>query len=98
MLGSAAPERLRAGHNGDGMDELNVEVAHAIQGRVRLRIVELKSQPDLAGQLKSRLKSLPQLNSLEVNPQSASVILRYEPVAESSFTALLAVTFPLTTW
>ncbi len=81
--------------NGDhAFETLKVEVVHAIPGRVRLRITELKESPDLASCLGSRFKTVERLNSFEVRPQSNSVVLHYEPTAQSAFSASLRTLFP----
>jgi hypothetical protein len=55
----------------------SVRVIHAIPGRVRLRVRELKDNPALAEALEARLAEVPAIRSVEANPVTASVLVLY---------------------
>jgi hypothetical protein len=95
MFGSTAVEQPEAKRHGNTViEKLHVSISHAIPGRLRLRVTELKQHAELAKQLESRLGSLNGLQSLEVNPRSGSVVFHYEPIGEASFLASLRDVWP----
>ena len=55
-----------------------IEVAHAIPGRIRIKIEPLRGDEDLAHELTERLWELPGVQWVEANPTIGSVTLRYD--------------------
>jgi hypothetical protein len=54
------------------------EVIHTLPGRIRLRIPMLEGRdPDVIDTVEKDLKRLPEINSVESNPISASLVLDY---------------------
>jgi hypothetical protein len=70
------------------------EVAHSVAGRLRIRVTELREQPELAERLVDRLAAVAALQSFEVNPRSNSVILHFEPDDATTVVEALQSTFP----
>src|SRR5262249_8659251 len=55
-----------------------IHVAHAIPGRVRLRIDRLKGEPSFARQLETRFARIPGVSRVEASPVTGSVVLVHE--------------------
>ncbi len=95
MFGSTAVEQPDVRRDGKTViEKLHISIAHAIPGRLRLRVAELKEHAELSTQLESRLGSLSCLQSLQVNSRSGSVILHYEPTGEASLVKSLRDIWP----
>ena len=77
-----------------------VTIAHAMPGRIRLKIAGLKHHPALAADLQHRLAVVPAIQNVEINASTGSMIIRYDTAALSSdaslrtFTAAVATIFP----
>lgn len=77
-----------------------VTVAHAMPGRLRLKVAGIRSTPDLAKDLHQRLAAIPAVQNVVVNTVTNSVIIHYDPAAlttDDSFRTLaisLATVFP----
>jgi Heavy metal associated domain 2 len=69
----------------------HIRLVHAIPGRVRFKIDDLKGNPDRAEQLQHRLSSIPGIEEAHVNPQTGSVIAFFDPAALESIEFQLAV-------
>lgn len=78
---------------GDGQS-YDVEIAHAIPGRVRLRIPSLNEDVQIERSVRRRLGELDMLVSAEVNPRSCSLILQCRPSDHEALTAALPSLFP----
>lgn len=75
-----------------------VIVAHAIPGRLRLKVAQIKNDSDLANELRQRLASVTAVQHVEVNAGTGSVIILYDTAAlntEDSFRALAASLAPI---
>jgi hypothetical protein len=57
----------------------NVRVIHAIPGRLRLKVVEVKGNPALAGAIEDRLGAVRGIRQVETNPVTGSVLVVYAP-------------------
>lgn len=68
-----------------------VEVAHFIQGRVRVIYPKLKHDDELYLKVKRELSSIKELSDFTINRITGSVVLRYEPqnIKPNSFLAEL---------
>ena len=54
-------------------------IVHMLPGRVRLKLAELKNNPDLARYLKQRLCRHAGISRVEVNPTTGSILMHYDP-------------------
>lgn len=80
------------------MDLEDVKVVHAIPGRIRLKVSELKDNPALALAVQDRLSSVRAVDWVETNPITGSVLLVYdvdEVASLDSAHALSEVLVPL---
>jgi hypothetical protein len=60
-------------------DLSDIELRHAIPGRVRLRIPGIKGQPALAREVQQQLSGLKVVRRVEVSPITGSVLVIYDP-------------------
>ncbi|MDJ0616051.1 MAG: hypothetical protein QNJ63_04740 [Calothrix sp. MO_192.B10] len=72
-------------HHNSTVEEINVSdtnaqgyaIAHAVPGRVRLRMPELASDADFALRLQQALKADEYVNNVRINRAAASIAIRY---------------------
>ena len=74
----------------------SVKVVHAIPGRVRLRVHELKGNPGLASAVQERLAAAGGIRWVEVNAATGSVLVFYEPETGTSPGSLRTLSEALT--
>ena len=74
----------------------SIRIVHAIPGRIRLKVIEVRENPILACELQQRLSSLPGVRKVEVNPRTGSVLILYEAAVFASLEALQELAKPLT--
>jgi hypothetical protein len=55
-----------------------VTVAHALPGRVRLKIPRVKENPELARRAKKKLSQVPGIQGVEANPATGSLLILYD--------------------
>ena len=72
-----------------------IRIVHAIPGRVRLKVDEVRENQTLAGELQQRLTSLPGVRKVEINPRTGSVLILYEAAVFGSAEALQELAQPL---
>jgi hypothetical protein len=58
---------------------MKVEMIHAVSGRVRLRVPDLKASPQWASKLQSRIERAASVTSAKANPHTGSLLVRYDP-------------------
>jgi hypothetical protein len=54
------------------------ECVHAVEGRLRVRIWELKKSPDVAAQLQKHLDSHAGIHGVETNTTTGSLLIQYD--------------------
>jgi hypothetical protein len=54
------------------------EIAHAVHGRVRLKIPSAKHNPELLTQIKSAFDGIPGIDVIEIKPTSGSLVIYYD--------------------
>ncbi len=65
-----------------------ITVAHALPGRVRLKLPRLKENPELASQAREKLGRVPGIQSVEANPATGSLLILYDLAMLASVEAL----------
>lgn len=60
-------------------NEKDIQVVHALPGRVRLKLQQLKNNIAYAGPLQRRLLEVPGVTHLEANPKTGSLLIHYDP-------------------
>jgi cation transport ATPase len=64
---------------------MNVQVAHSIPGRVRLKVPNVKENPELVDQIKQMFNAIPGIEEVTVNPTTGSVVLHYDTDHHDTF-------------
>jgi copper chaperone CopZ len=59
------------------MDIFQVKVSHYMAGRLRLRMAELKGDPDAAARVEEVLGGVPGITSVETSALTGSVLISY---------------------
>ena len=63
-------------------------MAHALPGRVRLKIPGVKDNPELARQAQEKLGRVPGVQRVEANPATGSLLILYDSALLASVEAL----------
>jgi hypothetical protein len=73
-----------------------IRIVHAIPGRVRLKIVYLRDNPELARELRERLVSVQGIRRVEANPLTGSLLVLYDPEEMTSLGSLFMLSEAVT--
>ncbi len=77
-----------------------LHVSHALPGRIRIRVPELRSDRQYGTALKTALETTPGVTFVRINVTASSLVIHYQPAAttqlESRLTELLTTHEPLT--
>ncbi|HEY4044998.1 MAG TPA: hypothetical protein VGM32_24560 [Rhodopila sp.] len=65
------------------------ELAHAVQGRVRLKIPAAQHNPELLHQIKAAISKIPGVDAVDVKAKSGSVIIYYDHEHHADISTLL---------
>ena len=65
-------------------------VTHHIPGRVRVKMPHAKGNPEMLNRVKAAISPQPGVRSVEVNPATGSVLVRYDPELHENYQASLA--------
>jgi hypothetical protein len=68
-----------------------IRVVHAIPGRVRLKIISLRDNPELAREIRARLAGLQGIRRVEANPLTGSLLVLYDPEEITSLESLFTL-------
>jgi hypothetical protein len=77
------------------MDVEGIKVVHALPGRIRLKVAQVRENPTFASQLRARLGAIQGIQKVEVNPLTGSVLVFYDAKAVASPEALHSFAEPL---
>ena len=69
---------------------MNVQVAHQVPGRIRLKVPNVKDNPELVDQIKQMFHVIPGIEDVTVNPTTGSVVLCYDTDRHDDFHGHLA--------
>lgn len=64
---------------------MNVQVAHQVPGRVRLKVPGVKDSPELVDQIKQMFNAIPGIEEVTVNQTTGSVVLLYDTDHHDAF-------------
>src|SRR5215510_729948 len=73
----------------------DIRVVHAIPGRIRLKVAQVRKNPALAREIQTRLATVHGISQVEVNPLTGSVLILYEAQDAASPDSLRALAEPL---
>jgi len=77
------------------MNVEGIKVTHAIPGRIRLKVSEVKENPTLAEEIQGQLSAVQGIRLVETNPLTGSVLVLYDAQAVTSLDSLRALLEPL---
>jgi hypothetical protein len=60
------------------MTKLNLQIAHQVPGRLRMKIPAGKGNPDLLKQISETFSLIPGIEEITVNPTTGSIVLHYD--------------------
>ncbi|HEV8712727.1 MAG TPA: hypothetical protein VGX03_07875 [Candidatus Binatia bacterium] len=72
-----------------------IRVVHAIPGRIRLKVAQVRKNPALASEIQTRLATVHGIRQVEVNPLTGSVLMLYEAQDVASSDSLRTLAEPL---
>jgi hypothetical protein len=64
---------------------MNVQIAHQVPGRIRLKVPKVKESPELIEQIKQMFNVIPGIQEVTVNPTTGSVVLHYDTDKHDEF-------------
>jgi len=73
------------------VEGMSVRVAHALPGRIRLKVDTIKHDAQRAEELGSKLRTVPGIRSVEANPVTGSLLLTYDESPADSMELPFAV-------
>lgn len=73
------------------MQGMSVRLAHASPGRIRLKVEDIKNDPQRAGEIEAKLRTVSGLHSAQANPVTGSLLLIYDERALESMELPFAV-------
>jgi len=60
------------------MTKMKLQIAHQVPGRIRMKIPSVKTNPELAEQIKQTFSAIPGIEHVIINPTTGSVVLHYD--------------------
>ncbi|MGE0825753.1 MAG: HMA2 domain-containing protein [Candidatus Binatia bacterium] len=79
------------------MNAAAVTVVHAIPGRIRLKVAQVRDNPTLATEIQHRLTSLTGVRQVEASARTGSVLILYDAAILANAESLRALAEPLAT-
>ncbi|MDD3581729.1 MAG: hypothetical protein PHW74_11995 [Desulfobacca sp.] len=61
------------------MESEDIKIVHALPGRIRLRVAEVKNNPGFAQAIKNCLSSIVGIRRVESNPLTGSLLVVFDP-------------------
>lgn len=77
------------------MDSEGIKVMHAIPGRIRFKVPQVRENPLFADQIEQRLATIPGIQKVTINPLTSSVLVLYDTVVTASPESFHALAGPL---
>jgi hypothetical protein len=57
---------------------MKLQIAHQVPGRIRMKVPSVKTNPELAEQIKQTFCAIPGIEQVIINPTTGSVVLQYD--------------------
>jgi hypothetical protein len=67
--------------------KVKLQIAHQVPGRIRMKIPAAKGNPEQLEAIKQAFSLIPGIEQIDVNPDTGSVVLRYDPDRHDDFHA-----------
>jgi hypothetical protein len=73
---------------------MDIKIVHALPGRIRFRVRELKSDGKRATEIEQQLSGRPGVYRVSSNPATGSVLLQFDPQQQGTVLSVLSDVFP----
>jgi cation transport ATPase len=70
--------------------KVKLQIAHQVPGRIRMKIPSAKGNPELLEEIQKTFSVIPGIEEVRVNPETGSVVLRYDTDRHDDFHANFA--------
>jgi hypothetical protein len=60
------------------MTKMKLQIAHQVPGRIRMKVPSVKTNPELAEQIKQTFGAIPGIEQVTINPTTGSVVMHYD--------------------
>jgi len=60
------------------MTKMKLQIAHQVPGRIRMKVPSIKTNPELAEQIKQTFSAIPGIEQVTINPTTGSIVLHYD--------------------
>jgi cation transport ATPase len=67
--------------------KVKLQIAHQVPGRIRMKIPSAKGNPELLEEIQKTFSAIPGIEQVVVNPETGSVVLRYDTDQHDNFHA-----------
>ena len=67
--------------------KVKLQIAHQVPGRIRMKIPSAKGNPELLEEIQKTFSVIPGIEEVRVNPETGSVVLRYDTDRHDDFHA-----------
>jgi hypothetical protein len=67
--------------------KVKIKIAHQVPGRIRMKVSGAKGNAEQLEEIKQTFSLIPGIEQVDVNPDTGSVILRYDPDRQNDFHA-----------
>src|SRR6201986_4054281 len=85
LVASGAHGSPPAASSSTAMTKMNLQIAHQVPGRVRMKIPAGKGNPELLQQISEVFRVIPGIEEITVNPATGSVVLHYDTDRHDEF-------------
>jgi cation transport ATPase len=65
--------------------KVKLQIAHQVPGRIRMKIPSAKGHPELLQEIQKTFSAIPGIEGVTVNPETGSVVLRYDTDRHDEF-------------
>jgi len=65
--------------------KVKLQIAHQVPGRIRMKIPSAKGNPELLEEIQKTFSAIPGIEGVTVNPETGSVVLRYDTDRHDDF-------------
>jgi hypothetical protein len=67
--------------------KIKIKIAHQVPGRIRMKVAGAKGNPEQLEEIRQTFGLIPGIEGVDVNPDTGSIILRYDPDQHDDFHA-----------
>jgi hypothetical protein len=67
------------------MTKMKLQIAHQVPGRIRMKVPSVRTNPELAEQIRQTFAAIPGIEQVTVNPTTGSIVLHYDTEKHDEF-------------